>query len=567
MHAKPISETMNTENNAPFILLIDDQRIAEELVSSMLVDQVDIRLHYLQDSAQAVDAALALHPTVVVVDLRMPLIDGFAVTRALRAHPETDSIPVILLSSEESADVKAQAFAEGANDYLVKWPDKRELTARVRYHSSAYIARKQRDQAFASLQASQRELLLRTQELAQSQAALHQAQKMEAIGQLTGGIAHDINNVLQLINGNLELLKFLTAGNGNAQDRIEAALAGVARGAKLCSQLLAFSRRQPLQSVILDTRRLLANVDELLRRSLVELDIETVIAADLWNVTTDASQLENVLLNLAINARHAMEGKKGRLVIHARNVGPGAGECAEMPDNGQYVLIEMADTGVGMPPEVLQRAFEPFFTTKPLGEGTGLGLSMAYGFAKQNGGHILLDSRVGRGTSVRLLLPRADGDARSDDEGPLDDSPGGAETVLVVEDEEGIRSATVQQLSELGYRTLQAEDAAQALRIIESGEHVDLLFCDVVMPGTLRSTELVERVQRLLPELRVLFTSGYSEGVLARQGQVAPDVHLLQKPYGLDALSRKIRQVLARTEPCARDRAGSARQLTSGARS
>jgi CheY-like chemotaxis protein len=251
-------------------------------------------------------------------------------------------------------------------------------------------------------------------------------------------------------------------------------------------------------------------------------------------------------LNLALNARHAMD-EKGKLVIRASNVEPGSPDLpGGAPADRQYVLIEMIDTGVGMAPEVLQRAFEPFFTTKPRGQGTGLGLSMAYGFAKQNGGDLLLDSSPGRGTRVKLFLPRAHGEARVEEEVPREDSPGGAEAILVVEDEAEIRSATVRQLTELGYRVLQAADAAEALRVIESGEHVDLLFCDVVMPGSLRSTALVERVRTLLPEVRVLFTSGYSEGVLAHQGQVAPGVHLLQKPYGMDALSRKIRQLLGR---------------------
>lgn len=538
---------MKAESSSPIILLIDDQQMAEELVRNMFFDQPDICLHYLHASDQALNVARELKPTVILVDLRMPLVDGLGVTRELRAHPETEGIPVILLSSEESAEIKAQAFAEGANDYLVKWPDKRELSARVHYHSSAFMARKQRDDAFSSLHKSQQELLVRTQELAQSQAALQQAQKMEAIGQLTGGVAHDINNVLQIIYGNLELLKLITADNAAAQSRVAAALVGVNRGTKLCSQLLAFARRQPLQPVIVNTRGLLCNVCELLRGPLGELmAIDMVIADDLWNVATDPGQLENVILNLAINARHAMEGH-GTLTIRAQNILPGASDPDASPaDDGQYVLIEMVDTGAGMSPEVLQRAFEPFFTTKPQGEGTGLGLSMAYGFAKQNGGYIFLESEVGRGTSVKLFLPRADGAAAPEEDLPADRVMGGVETILVVEDEPDIRATTVEQLANLGYMTLQAEDATSALRMIESGAHVDLLFCDVVMPGPLRSTDLAAQARALLPDLQVLFTSGYSEGILAHQGHIDPSINLLQKPYSVDMLSQKIRHLLRR---------------------
>ncbi|KRB93763.1 response regulator [Noviherbaspirillum sp. Root189] len=540
---------MTVENTAPNVMLIDDQHLAEDLIRHMLHDQPDIQLHYSSRAEDALEIALDLSPTVVLVDLRMPTVDGLGVTRSLRSHPLTQKIPVVLLSSEDDAEIKAQAFAEGANDYMVKWPDKRELVARLRYHSSAYIAHRQRDDAFLSLHKSKQELLLRTQELAQSQAALHQAQKMEAVGQLTGGVAHDFNNVLQVINGNLELLRLLTEGNPAAQSRIAAASVGVDRGAKLAAHLLAFARRQPLQSVIVNAGDLLRGMDELLRRSIGDLTtVKTEIADDLWNTMADPSQLENVILNLAINARDAMDGG-GTLTLRAVNAGPDR-HTGEQPDTnrGRFVLIEVADTGVGMPPEVLERAFEPFFTTKPAGQGTGLGLSMAYGFVKQSGGHIRLESEPGCGTSVKIFLPGVDGDAVSGDESAAGPIFGGIETILVVEDEADVRATTVELLTNLGYMTLQAEDALSALAIIESGAHVDLLFTDVVMPGSLRSAEFADKARTLLPELQVLFTSGYSEGILAHGGRVDPRVSLLRKPYSADALSQKIRHLLRRRE-------------------
>lgn len=545
---------MRVHPHAQKVLLIDDQQLAADLVLHMLQDQDDIDFQYLAESASALETALAISPTVVLVDLRMPSVDGFGVIRMLRSHGATRQLPIILLSSEDSPEVKVQAFAEGADDYLVKWPDKRELVARIRYHSSAYLAHRQRDEAFLSLQRSQEELLVRTQELAQSQAALHQAQKMEAVGQLTGGVAHDFNNVLQVISGNLQLLKLITEGDETAQRRIDAAFAGVERGAKLSAQLLAFARRQPLQSVVINAGSLLREMEELLRCSLGDLvKVELLVEDGLWNTTADPSQLENVILNLAINARDAMSGE-GSLTVRAFNaaIGDKSAESAESPGGG-FVAIEVADSGTGMPPEVLQRAFEPFFTTKPAGQGTGLGLSMAYGFVKQSGGHIELESEVGKGTMVRFFLPRAAGDAARNQAPVNQPVCGGVETILVVEDEPDVRATTVELLNNLGYLTLQAEDAASALQLIESGAKVDLLFTDVVMPGPTSSVVLAERAKAILPGLQVLFASGNSEGIIAHQGAVDPQLNLLRKPYTVDTLAEKIRYLLQ-----GRNRAGQA---------
>jgi signal transduction histidine kinase len=521
------------------VLLIDDEPFAEDFISHGLKACAPHTLRFASRPEMAVDLAKEIGATVVLVDLRMPEIDGLEVTRRLRADKDTEHVPVIVLSSEDDPDLKARAFAVGANDYLVKWPDPRELVARVRYHSDAFIARRQRDVAFVSLRHSQ-------EQLAASQSALFQAQKMEAIGQLTGGVAHDFNNVLQIIGGNLQLLKLVGDVNDAGRARIDVALAGVERGAKLASHLLAFARRQPLQAVVIDPGHLLREMDDMMRRMLgPRARIVTEIEHRLGSTLVDPNQLNNVLLNLAINARDAMAGSAaGTLTIRAANVGPNGLPPVLTP--ARYVLIEIADTGQGMPPEVLERAFEPFFTTKPTGQGTGLGLSMAYGFVKQSGGEIVLKSEAGKGTSVRIYLPRSEAAPDAVEDVAAAPLVGGPETILVVEDEEDVRAATCGILSALGYRVLEAADAAAAKAIVERGEQIDLVFSDVIMPGPVSSLQLGEVVRALLPQAQILYTSGYAEGVLAHEGRLEASVNLLQKPYHPDALSARIRHLLRR---------------------
>lgn len=382
--------------------------------------------------------------------------------------------------------------------------------------------------------------------LKRTETALQQAQKMEAIGNLTGGVAHDFNNLLQVVAGNLQLLSKDVSGNDMAQRRITNALAGVDRGSKLASQLLAFGRRQALDPRVLNIGRLVNGMDEMLRRTIGEgVEVETIVSGGLWNTLVDPMQIENAILNLAINARDAMDGF-GKLTIEVGNgyIDDAYTMSHQDVDPGQYVVLAVSDTGSGMSADLIEKVFEPFFSTKPEGKGTGLGLSMVYGFVKQTGGHVKIYSEVGHGTTIKMYLPRST--SQEDLEVVTLDGPveGGPETILVAEDDEGVRATVVEMLQELGYRVLKAPDASAALTILESGMPIDMLFTDVVMPGPLKSAELARKAIDRLPHIAVLFTSGYTENSIVHGGKLDPGVQLLSKPYTREALARKIRYVL-----------------------
>ena len=369
---------------------------------------------------------------------------------------------------------------------------------------------------------------------------------MESIGKLTGGVAHDFNNLLQIISGNLQLLASDVPNNPRAEQRLANAMGGVQRGAKLASQLLAFGRRQPLEPKVVNIGRLVAGMEDLLRRSIGEaIEIETVVSGGLWNAFVDSTQIENAVLNLAINARDAMDGV-GKLTIEVRNAHLDPEYAAENSEvrPGQYVMIAVTDTGAGISPEIVEQVFEPFFTTKPEGKGSGLGLSMVYGFVKQSGGHVKIYSEVGQGTSIKIYLPRVHEDEDQVAGPALVEAGGGSETILVVEDDEEVRATVSDLLRELGYKVLTAKDAGSALPILESGVRVDLLFTDVVMPGPLRSPELARKAKERLPSIGVLFTSGYTENAIVHGGRLDAGVNLLTKPYSRQVLAARVRRAL-----------------------
>ena len=380
------------------------------------------------------------------------------------------------------------------------------------------------------------------------EAALRQGQKMEATGQLTGGMAHDFNNILQVIRANLDLLKGEVGDNPAMASRVQSATAAADRGARLTQQLLAFARRQPLTPQPTNVARLVGDLADLMRHSLGErIAIELKVTDDPWNAKVDAGQLENAILNLSINARDAMPDG-GTVRVEVSNATLDRRYAALHPDvtPGPYVLVDVGDTGTGMPPEVVAQAFDPFFTTKGDGKGTGLGLSMVYGFVRQSNGHIRIDSAIGQGTSVKLYLPRTEDPVPEESSDP-GSAVSGTERILVVEDSEDVRRAVVDMLGGWGYRVEAAEDPDVALALLEKDPAFDLLFTDIVMPGTITAVELAQHAQRLRPGIAVLLTSGFARGLIP--DHTRSGYPMIAKPYSSDALSAKLRSVLANRRP------------------
>ena len=374
---------------------------------------------------------------------------------------------------------------------------------------------------------------------------LRQSQKLEAIGGLTGGVAHDFNNLLQVISGNLHLLARHEPDNVHVQRRVSAAIAAVDRGAKLSAQLLAFARRQPLSPAVYNPLRIYETLGELLQRALGEtIHIDVQLPRDPWCIHVDRHQLENALLNLAINARDAMKGE-GVIRISGEDIILNPDDCVGKSVNpGEYVRLSVADTGVGMSPAIQAKVFEPFFTTKRDGHGTGLGLSMVFGFVRQSGGHVDVCSEEGKGTVVQLYFPRSLGEECAEVPAEPLVTEYGQETILVVEDNEGVRLTVVEVLEQSGYTVLTAEDGDQAMRKLQAGLQPELIFTDVVMPGRVKSTDLAEWAREQSPPVPVLFTSGHTRDILSSNHLLTPDIHLLSKPYSPEALTQRVRSVL-----------------------
>jgi signal transduction histidine kinase len=662
-------------------VLIADDNIDMRTYLQKLLQTAGFEIEAVADGEQALAAAQASKPDLVLSDVMMPKIDGFGLLAALRKDSELRDVPVLLLSARAGEEAKVEGFAAGANDYLVKPFSARELVARVRanldlatlrqeseealrrlnesleqqvadrtadlrgkearlrtifgtsytyqgYMSTAGIVLDANATSLAGIQAELRDVIgkpywqtpwfegtpgmpefvrssvplvaagevvrreihvnlpqggwrwfdfqmrpvrdshgtvvaivpeaVEVSERRQAEEALRQAQKMEGIGQLTGGVAHDFNNLLTIIVGSLETVRRQIKQSGfdtaNIDHLVESAMRGAQRAASLTQRLLAFSRQQPLDPKPIDLSRLVSGMSDLLHRTIGEqIAIETVMSAGLWRTNIDANQLEMAIINLAVNARDAMPNG-GKLTIETSN----ASLDERYADNqvevipGQYVMLAVTDNGIGMTAETVAKAFEPFFTTKDIGHGTGLGLSQVYGFVKQSGGHVRIYSEIGQGTSVKIYLPRL----YSNEPVPVaEPSPRIAkgrdgETILAVEDDSDVRAHTCGILRELGYRVLEAANGSAALEILQTHPEIDLLFTDVGLPGGMNGRQLATAARELNRKLKVLFTTGYARNAIVHEGRLDPGVQLITKPFAYAALSGKVRDMLdARLAP------------------
>jgi len=534
------------------------------------------------------------------IDLRTGLVRGTAqFFRIMGLSPASGPVPVEALRALRHPDDQARVLAgfrnavDGGTDayemeYRIVRPDgtirwifgrgrvvRDALGAPVRYsgvdlditdrkasEAALAAAKEALEQMNVVLEQRVRErtaaLETEAQRRAQAEARLHQAQKMEAVGQLTGGLAHDFNNILQVIGGNLELATRLLAhagGDAPTREKLIDALGKAERASRsardLVQRMLAFSRLQNLASTTFDVNALIVGMGDMIRRTLGEtIEVEIACSPGVWPTRADRNQLETALLNLVVNARDAMpEG--GRLTIRTANA------VIDRPDDagvqtGEYVTLDVTDTGCGIPPELLARVFEPFFTTKDTGKGSGLGLSMVYGFVAQSGGYVRIASEPGRGTSVRILLPRSrdipSREAAGHEPAQRESMPRAraGETVLLVEDNDEVRRFGVLALEELGYRVVQAPDGQVALQMLASGElsRVDLLFTDVVLPRGMSGPALAAQFRARQPRMPALFTSGYTPTSIAGQSELASDAHLLAKPYRIESLAAAVRYAI-----------------------
>ncbi len=509
----------------------------------------------------AIEQVAAAPPDLVLLDVKLPDIDGVEVCRQIKA-----AFPHIAVLQTSSAFISAQdraaALDGGADSYLIEPIDPDELVAVVK----ALLRMRQAEQQLrrlnetleaqaaeraAELADAKRRLEAESANRRQAEEVLWHTQKLEAVGQLTGGVAHDFNNLLTIISGSLELLQEVIAGTRKLPRERQLKLVGAAQdatdhGAQLTRQLLAFARRGVLRSETVNLNAVIAGFVDFLRRALGEtIDLELAFAPDLWTCDIDPVQFEAALLNLAVNARDAMPGG-GRLRIESGNlqVDDSRGSAEHGLTPGAYVRLRVCDDGVGMEPDVVRRAFEPFFTTKEVGQGSGLGLSQVYGFVTQSNGRVAIESAPGSGTSFTLYVPRAE--AAAQDSAALarpGGGPGsGTETILVVEDNEEVLGVAVGMIRDLGYRVLVAADGVEALALLRTDAPIDLVFSDVVMPHGINGFALAAEARRIREDLKVLLTSGYP----ARRGAEAPsdDFPIILKPYRRDQLAQTLRATL-----------------------
>jgi signal transduction histidine kinase len=535
------------------VVLADDNSDMRAYVRRLLGAVCEVRA--FGDGKWALKQIYKQRPDLVIADVMMPEMDGFQLLREIRADSALRDIPVILLSARAGEESRLEGLDAGANDYMVKPFSARELIARVSANLEIAKVRAEGVTALrtltgsletrvhertAELEETNRLLFAEMEQRQRAEMALQQSQKLEAIGQLTGGVAHDFNNLLMVVQGGINILE--RGADGARRERVLNGMRqAVARGESLTQQLLAFSRNIDLRAEAIDLGKLLDGMRVLVGGALRgDIEVQIRIPADLWAVLADPTQLELSILNIVVNARDAMPNG-GTLTVRARNV---TLDGSEGGLRGDFVRVEIQDTGAGIPADILRRVFDPFFTTKPVGKGTGLGLSQVYGFAEQSGGHARIASRVGKGTTVMLDLPCA---PAPDDRAAtvvLADAPpinGRGRQVLVVEDNDEVATLEVDMLDALGFAVTRVSGAAEALAALSNGLRFDLVLSDIVMPGGANGIELANQIKRRRPDTPVLLTTGYSEALGS-----AADIgfRVLRKPYSLNSLETILKSIL-----------------------
>jgi signal transduction histidine kinase len=513
------------------VLIVDDDKIDRESIKRCLSGfGEEIRFFETESGKSALEMIGNEFFNCIFLDYLLPDLDGLSVLKkACEKDPKLPPAPIIMLTGHGNESVVIEAIKSGAQDYLSKdniSPDTLRIV--MTKAIQMYDLRKQHKQA---------------------QEQLFQSQKLDAVGQLTGGVAHDFNNLLTIILGNARIIhKSLPSSESENKRRIETIEGTARRGAELVRRLMIFSRQRPFDSKIENVNDSIEQLTALLKHTLGEtVRVKTILFPELWPVKIDVGQMENVLVNLAVNARDAMGGG-GMLTIETQNVYLEDHYREKYPDikPGPYVMIAISDTGTGIPQHIIEHIFEPFFTTKEVGKGTGLGLSMAYGFARESGGHLHVYSELGKGTVFRLYLPQAR--ETENRQGTENDSAivenGDGETVLVVDDDERLRHMTTIMLQRLNYKVIEAVSGEEALALIQKGqENLALMITDISMHGGMSGVELVERIQRLRPEIAILFMTGFTESTLSTYSLIK-DYEIIGKPFRKDVLARKLRVVL-----------------------
>jgi signal transduction histidine kinase len=556
-------------------LIVDD--LEENLLSlEALLQRDGLVFLKARSGDEALEILLKHEVALALLDVQMPGMDGFQLAEFMRGNERARHTPIIFLTAG-TADTQRRfrGYEAGAVDFIQKpiEPDILRSKADVFFdlHQQRRQIQVQRDALEASTRAladaadrledqvrertaeledALARLKAETAEREKAEASLRQSQKMEAVGQLTGGIAHDFNNMLTGIIGSLDLMRRrMAAGRLENIDRyMEVASASADRAAALTQRLLAFSRRQSLDPQPVEINSLIRSMSDLIARAVDEtIDFEIVLAPDLPSGVVDPHQLENAILNLALNARDAMPDG-GRLTVETSVVDLDESHVAARPGipAGCYVMVAVSDTGVGMPPDLIEKVFDPFFTTKPLGQGTGLGLSMVYGFVRQSGGQVRIHSQVGLGTSVKLYLPATDAQPAADPIAPSSTPQGNGERVLVVEDEAAVRLLVREVLEDLRYQVVEFADPLEAMPYLASGERIDLMISDVGLPG-MNGRELAETARARRPDLPILFITGYAENAAIRSDFLGANMSMVTKPFSLDELAAKVSQMIRNT--------------------